>query len=77
MTLTWSLAGSLKQGRYGHGVIFDGVQFLVIGGAGNMKTEVCSLNGKTITCTLQENGLIDYAYYPELFLVDNSYGNDC
>ena len=75
---TWSLAGSLKQGRRGHGVIFDGEQFVVIGGyTGSLKTENCIISGETITCTQIGPGLDDYAYYPELALVDDNYGNDC
>ena len=32
VTRTWSLAGSLKQARSGHAVVFDCTQFLVLGG---------------------------------------------
>ena len=75
---TWSLAGSLVQGRNGHGVIFDGRQLLVIGGyKGTYKTEVCDIIEETVTCTQQQNGLFNYEIYPELFLVDEDYGNDC
>ena len=74
---TWSLAGSLNQARQGHGVIFDGEQFVVIGGMGNFKTENCVVSGETVTCTQHGPGLTDYQYYPELALVDDSYGNDC
>ena len=79
VTRTWSLAGYLKQARSGHGVVFDGEQFLIIGGGGDLKhTENCALNrnGK-VTCTEQENGLRDYQLYPELMLVDDYFGNDC
>ena len=31
---SWTLAGSLKQGKRGGGVIFDGTHFMVIGGEG-------------------------------------------
>ena len=77
MKRTWSLAGSLNQARYGHGVIFDGSQHLVIGGRSNLKTEVCDMIGETVTCTLQGRALDEYMYYPELALVDDNYGNDC
>ena len=44
------LAGHMKGARSGHAVIFDGAQFLVIGGY-YRKTENCDPNGKTVTCT--------------------------
>ena len=77
VTRTWSLAGSLKGGKRAPGVVFDGEQFIVIGGADYSRTENCVLTGESITCTEQESGLDDYAYYPELLLVDSDYGNDC
>ena len=77
MTRKWSLAGLLKQARRGHAVVFDGTQFLVIGGAGDVKTESCVLIGYNVTCTEHELGLQDYHYYPELLLVDGDFGNDC
>ena len=77
VTRTWSLAGSLKQARFGHAVVFDGFQFLVIGGNGDFKTENCFPNGTTITCTEQKFGLDTYHLYPELMLVDANFGNDC
>ena len=77
VTRTWSLVGSLKQTRYGHAVIFDGFQFLVVGGSGDFKTENCVPNGTTITCSEQQLELINYYCYPELMLVDENYGKDC
>ena len=78
VTRTWSLAGSLKQAREGHAVAFDGKQFLVIGGVGDLKTENCTPNRNTITCTENQSpGLNNYSYYPELLLVADNYGNDC
>ena len=64
----------MKEGRRGHGVIFDASQFLVIGGSGKLKTENCVLNEETVNCTEQSLGLTNYEFYPELALVD---GNDC
>ena len=75
-TTTWSEAGTLVTGRYAHGAIFDGEKFLIIGGRGSLKNEVCTLNNATMTCTEQSTTLEDYAYYPELFLVEENYGKD-
>ena len=78
VTQTWSLAGKLKSSRSGHGVIFDGSNFLVIGGYENQKTENCVLEGTVMTCIEQESPALDnYRAYPALFLTDNNYGDNC
>ena len=73
----------MKTGRYGHGVIFDGEKFLVIGGykrdgprGGAVKNEVCTLEGLPMTCVEQSPALDRYVYYPELFLVAEDFGKD-
>ena len=77
VTRTWSLAGSLKQARFGHAVVFDGFQFLVVGSSGDSKPENCVPNGTTIFCTEQQLELNTYHVYPELMFVDKNYGKDC
>ena len=79
VTRKWSLAGSLYQARWGHSVVFDGSRFLVIGGFGGnyFKTENCFPNGTTINCTEQPLGLYNYAFYPEIMLVDENFAKDC
>ena len=81
VTRTWSLAGSLKQVRSGHAVVFDGTQFLVLGGYGYQeeKFEIghCVVNGTKITCSGQQRLRGFYSDYPELMLVDDNYGKDC
>ena len=71
-------AGTLKTGRSGHGAIFDGKNFLIVGGEpsdfGRVKNEVCSLEGSTMTCVEQSSSLFRYAWYPELFLVAEDFG---
>ena len=73
-------AGTLNYGRYGHGAIFDGEKFLIIGGikdvAGAIKNEVCTLEGSTMTCFEQRTALEGYFYYPELFLVADDFGKE-
>ena len=80
-TTTWSIAGSLITDRDGHGAIFDGEKFLVIGGTrGSLKNEVCTLDNAKMTCTAQSTTLDYYRDYPELFLVGENYGknfNNC
>ena len=71
----------MNQARVVHAVIFDGAQFLVVGGVGNstskLQIENCVPNGTAITCTEQQLALDNYAGYPELMLVDGNYGSDC
>ena len=61
--------------RRGHAVTFDGENFLVIGGFGSFKNEVCTLSGN-VTCVELPAALDYYAYYPELFLVTEDFGKD-
>ena len=75
-TTTWSKAGTLVTGRYGHGAIFDGEKFLIVGGQGSLKNELCTLADGTMACVEQSTTLDYYAYFPELFLVDEDYGKD-
>ena len=76
VTTVWSKAGTLVTGRNFHNAIFDGENFLIIGGDGDFKTEVCSLSGQSITCTETSNSLDYYTCYPELFLVPADFGKD-
>ena len=62
-------------------VVFDGTQFLVLGGYGYQeeKFEIghCVVNGTKITCS-EQHLLRGYYYdYPKLMLVDDNYGKDC
>ena len=67
----------MKNDRFGHGVIFEGSTFLVIGGYGEQKTENCVLEGSLFACSEQESSLDNYAYYLALFLTDENYGENC
>ena len=73
---TWTYAGSLASWKAGHNVIFDGNDFLVIGGNSN-PTQLCSLEDKTLDCIELSSELTNYTFYPELFLVDKNFGRDC
>ena len=69
----WSKAGVLKQARNAHGAIYDGNQIMVIGGGGNFQTEKCEIQNETVSCISQEPTLNKYAWYPELYLVSDTY----
>ena len=71
---SWSISGQLNTARRGHGIIFDGEYVLVIGGvSGSPKVEKCLLEDGVVMCTEQDPALTDYYYYPELYLVPDSY----
>ena len=73
-------AGTLNFDRYLHGAIFDGANFLIIGGDVVLRKswpmEVCSLQGITLSCTEQSTALEGDLSYPELFLVGQDFGKD-
>ena len=66
-TQTWSKAGELKAARYGHGVIFDGHQFIVAGGVGTFNTESCTVDEDGVQCRELSLQLVNYYYYPEMY----------
>ena len=76
-TLSWSLAGQLNTGRAGHGVIQQGLKFLVVGGQKpghfDLNSESCQLTTDNFTCTDQTASFYGYSYWPMLFFVDESY----
>lgn len=73
-TLSWTKAGTLKSGRYGHNAVFDGSVILVVGGNYQpTKTEKCVISGTQVTCTEQSPELRHYVNYPELFLVPSNF----
>ena len=76
-TLTWTKAGELNYARNGHGAIYNGERIIVAGGVGNYKTESCSVdeNG-VVNCIEQAPTLSNYAYYPEMYLVDDAFCKD-
>ena len=62
-----------RNGQNGMGVTFIQGHFLVVGGGQGgvaFKTEKCKENGDTMTCVQQAPELLDYSYYPELFVVN-------
>ena len=54
----WSLAGSLLKPRSSHAVVFDGENFLIIGGQTiwyGHETENCILSDDTFVCSAHES----------------------
>ena len=60
--------------RRAHGVIHVQNYFLVVGGGlGELPTEKCRVDDASLSCTVNEPHLTDYAYHPELFLVSEDF----
>ena len=55
-------------------MIYDGSNLLVVGGFGIRMTEKCEVTtSDQVICVEQNPMLIDYAWYPELYLVSASF----
>ena len=70
---TWSESGEMKQARMRHNVIYNGEDFIVVGGEARMATETCTLKNNKFQCVEHEPTLDLYRDYPELFLVEDSF----
>ena len=77
VTLIWTRAGDLLNGRHGHHAIYDGSSIIVVGGVtGSLKTEKCDISDGKVTCKAQNPALTIYSYYPELFMVSLGFCQD-
>ena len=65
----WNQLGHLNNKRSGHSAIILHNDIYVIGGQGQRYVEKCTSHGE---CSNLDT-LLDYAFYPELFSVDNDY----
>ena len=72
-TRKWTNAGSLVTARYAHNAIYDGQYVFVVGGKYTYQTEKCSISEEQVTCSSQSPELINYGFYPELFLVPENF----
>ena len=70
----WTKLGDMVQKRRSHGAIqISSESFLVVGGYGSLKTEVCTMENQFITCTAHPPELSYYQYYPELSFVEEGF----
>ena len=79
---TWSLAGKMKRGRFGHNVIRFKNDFYVIGGTGRgadlqngyLRTNKCTHSAGQMTCSMIGDRNFDrYNEYPELIPIPDGY----
>ena len=81
LTKKWKNIGDLKISRFGHGVIFQRGEFIIIGGESfvdsgqkfSLSTERCTLKDDAIDCTVVDPMLEKYHNYPEMMQVPIDY----
>ena len=73
----WTKMGNLQYNRHGFGIIDINKKLLVMGGQGNMPTEVCKVKNETIVCTSREPNMNEFRYTPEMMKVTSDYANSC
>ena len=73
----WAKLGNLQFSRHGLGAIEIQKQFLVMGGEGKKRTEVCVVTGETIKCKSREPTLDDFQFYPALMVIETGYTEQC
>ena len=73
----WAKLGNLQFSRHGLGAIEIQKQFLVMGGEGKKRTEVCVVTGETIKCKSREPIFNDFQFYPALMVVETGYTEQC
>ena len=85
-TTTWSIIGELNSPRLAHSVIYNGKEFLVVGGKDRhgtnnenrkKKTERCNLHKGQMICVELGSTLENYIYYPILVTVDSNFTKNC
>ena len=75
-TQSWSQAGSLNAGRFGHAGVEIGSSFVIVGGSATHPTEKCVVNAyNEVQCSTQEPTLTKYYAYPEVFYVPFDFCN--
>ena len=73
----WTKLGNLQFSRHGFGAIEIQKQFLILGGEGKKRTEVCVLNSETIKCKSREPTLNNFQSYPAMMVIETEYTEQC
>ena len=73
----WSeLEFETKKSRRGHGTIFDEDKLIVFGGYEELTTELCALKDGLFDCIVVDQSTYNfrnYAFYPEMAIVDKNF----
>ena len=73
----WSKLGNLQFSRHVFGVVEIQKHFLVMGGEGKKRTEVCVVTDEKIKCKSREPTLNNFQLYPALMVVETDYTEHC
>ena len=74
---SWTKLGNLQFSRHLFGVLEIQKHFLIIGGEGKKRTEVCIVTGEKIKCKSREPTLNNFQCYPALMVVEPDYTERC
>ena len=69
----WTKVGKLNHARRGHNVIAVGDSVLLVGDYVETVNEKCTFENDLLKCVDQKLSLNEYFFWPELFLVPDSF----
>ena len=73
----WTKLGNLQFSRHGFGAIEIQKQFLILGGEGKKRTEICVITGEKVKCKSREPTLNNFIYYPAMMIIETEYTERC
>ena len=73
----WTKLGNLQFSRHRFGAIETQKQFLIMGGEGKKRSELCEVTGETIKCKSSEPTLNNFQLYPAMMVVETEYTESC
>ena len=73
----WTKLGNMQFKRHGFGAIEIQKQFLIMGGEGKIRTEICEITGEKAKCKSREPTLNNFLYYPAMMIIETEYTDRC
>ena len=73
----WTKIGNLQFSRHGFGAVEIQKHFLVMGGEGKKRTEICVITGEKVKCKSREPTLNNFLHYPAMMVIETEYTERC
>ena len=73
----WTMLTNLQFSRHGFGVIEIEKMFVVLGGEGQIRSEICQFTSKGLGCKSREPTLTSFKNYPATMKIDPDLTNKC
>ena len=73
----WTTLTNLQFARYSFGIIEIEKKFIVLGGVGTIRSEICQFTGKGLECKIREPTLTSFQEYPVMMKIDPDFTNKC